>query len=172
MRGALVAVVAVATRAYAQPAPYPPPPPLPQELSITITEEQRELLDRGEISLGAHLGGGLAELAIGFGLGQAIQGRWNKKGWIFTLGEGATVALMAIGTQQGFDSGGDVPLLFIGAFVGFAVFRIWGTVDAFAEPPKHNAELRWLKAQLGMPVVMPYISKTHEAGTAGVVFRF
>ena len=36
------------------------------------------------INQGHYIGGGVASIFIGFGIGQAIQGRWKERGWIHT----------------------------------------------------------------------------------------
>lgn len=180
------------------PSPYPPPPyptPLPppvqpvqpvpppyayQPVAIQLTVEEHELLQRGEISDGAHIGGGVANIFLGFGIGQAIQGRWSEKGWLFTVGGAASITAMIVGAVSSFSSdSAEVPVLFIGGYVGFLVFHIWGAIDAFAGPPKHNRRVRELRMRLGLPQpyygrVMPYVqpSRDHGGGTAGLVFRF
>lgn len=166
---ASIIVAALAATANAQPTPPP------QQPVFQLTAEDAELLQRGEISDAAHLGGGAASLVLGFGVGQAIQGRFGEKGWIFAVGESVTLLGMVVGTVQGFDSGGDIPLLFIGSVIGYAVFRFWDVIDAFVAPPKHNDRIRMLRFQLGMPVytrVIPYVHKSAETSTAGLVFRF
>ena len=91
---ALVAVLAGS--AAAQPGLTPPsyayagPPPL----SLQLTDDDVKLLNRGEISDDRWLGGGVASVLVGFGVGQAIEGRWGETGWIFTLGEGGSFASM------------------------------------------------------------------------------
>ncbi len=177
---ALIGVAVLGSTAYAQ-SPYPDPPPLPPEtydqpVVIQLSPDAAALLARGEISDGEHVGGGFVSLVVGFGLGQAIQGRWADDGWKFTVGEGAALVGMIAGTQVGFDSGGDIPLLFMGSALVFLGLRLWDIYDAVAEPPRHNARVRMLRVQLGIKPsvtrVMPFI-KTHDnTSTAGLVFRF
>lgn len=207
-------VVLVGSTAAAQPgaddAPYPAPPPVqepppqpyPQPYAqppqpgyapnglvpVQLTSDQMELLQKGEISDGQHIGGAVASLFFGFGIGQAVQGRYGETGWIFTVGEIASFTAMMVGVFQAFDDctfddrcsdsnrGGE---LIIGGLVGLLAFRVWEVVDAFGGPPKHNRKVRELKMRLGMPVpmytqrVVPYINRTRDSGaTAGVVFRF
>src|ERR1043165_10125455 len=72
-----------------QPAPYYGPQPYGYQqppLNARLTVDAQWLLERGFISDGEHLGGGLAALFVGFGVGQAVQGRSGRKGWIFTVG--------------------------------------------------------------------------------------
>lgn len=171
--------------------PYAPPPQQYQpayNYPVQLSADDHELLMRGEITDGEHFGGGLAALFLGFGSGQAIQGRWSDTGWIFTLGETASLVAMVSGAIRIADDcidtiGDDVdcdhsdgpPLMIIGA-LGITVFRIWGTVDAFSGPGDHNRRVRELKWRMGMPVqvgVTPYVNRTRDGGgTAGVQIRF
>ncbi len=184
-------------------SPYPEPPPQaypPQQpyvpaphqyqppMQVQLTADEQELLQQGEISEGAHIGGGLLSLVMGFGLGQAVQGRWDETGWIFTLGEAASIAAIMVGASKSFDdcfvgdercndSEGETYL--VAGVVGFLVFRTWEIVDAFGGPGKHNRRVRDLRMRLGGPQPMytrqltPYLNKTRDGGgTAGVSFRF
>ncbi len=175
------------------PQQYPPgysPQQPPMQVQLTVDDQW--LLQRGYISDGEYIGGGLVALFIGFGVGQAVQGRWGEKGWIFTLGEGVSIAALFYGVVQALscidrnrtdgsgtcsgDEGVGVTLI---GFAGFSVFRVWETIDAFAAPPEHNRKVRALRARLGMPEPMysrltPYVSPTRDrdGGTAGVTLRF
>jgi hypothetical protein len=209
MRVAGLLLLVLGGTAYAQPGAAPPPPvqqpypqPQPQQYppppyqyqpgyGVPISREEHELLLQGEISDGAHIGGGVASLFFGFGVGQAVQGRWSDKGYIFTIGEVGTFALMIAGVVRTFDdcahdlNDGDddcghsdgPPLIIVGA-LGFSVFRIWEIVDAFSGPSDHNRRVRELKFRLGIPVqvgarVKPFVNKTRDGGaTAGLTFRF
>jgi hypothetical protein len=202
MRFAVVAAtLLVGGLAHAQPGatqPPPPPPagypPAPYQYQpgygypAQLTPEEHELLLDGEISDGEQFGGGLAALFIGFGSGQAIQGRWSDTGWIFTLGETASFVAMIAGAIRVVETCGsehDVetdcssaeggPLLIAGA-LGITVFRIWGTVDAFSGPVSHNRRVRELKYRLGMPVQVgwkPFLQRTRDGGaTAGLTLSF
>lgn len=199
---ALVLVMLVGV-AHAQPGagqPPPPPtypqqyPPPPQQYQpgyaypAQLTPEEHELLLDGEISSGAHIGGGVAALFIGFGSGQAIQGRWSDTGWIFTVGEAASIAAIiggAVRTVDDCDSVGetdcdhsDGPPLIIVGLIGFTVFHVWEIVDAFSGPAEHNRRVRDLKWRMGIPVQVgnkwsPYLNKTRDGGaSAGLQLRF
>ncbi|AFY00610.1 hypothetical protein [Bdellovibrio bacteriovorus] len=78
-----------------------------------------------------------------------------EKGWIFTVGELASLMVFMAGVGDCVDDawssnsncsnrGG---LLFAGAF-GFVGFRIWEAVDAWATPPEQNRRYRELKSRL------------------------
>ncbi len=180
-------------QAYPQPYPQQPGAPQPgygqpQVMPYQLTLDEQYLLERGFISDGEHIGGGLAAVFLGLGIGQAIQGRWSEKGYIFTLGEGASFVAMVWGLSRWAndcidsetcrdDSG---MALFAGGLIAFSVFRIWETIDAFVAPPEHNRKLRALRMRLGMPVPMyarvtPYVTspKGDSGGAvAGLSLRF
>src|SRR5688500_1571426 len=150
-----------------EPSPYPPPPPhqpyppnqpppppagyAPQPyqyVPLQLSLEDQKLLSQGEISDGAQVGGVAGNLFFGFGVGQAIQGRWGETGWIFTLGEIASITAIVVGVGQSFedcfgiddtgcnDSNDGVGLI-VGGLIGITVFRVWSVVDAFSGPQKH-----------------------------------
>jgi hypothetical protein len=209
----VIAVMTAATIAAAQPGQAPPPaqqppqgypqqpppgyPPQQQQppqgylpppyayQPVALTEEDRDLLESGEISDGQHLGGGIAALFVGLGVGQAVQGRWHETGWIFTLGETASMVAFMWGFFEMFNESSQSQTrgetLFVGGMIGLAGFRIWEIVDAFTGPPAHNARLHQLRMRLGMPPsptlyghVGPYLAPVHGGGggVAGVTLRF
>ena len=204
MPSALVIVAVLAQAAHAQPGqtqpqPYPPPaqpyppaqpdpaqgvPPPYGYAPVQVTPEEHELLLDGEISEGAHIAGAAVNFFFGFGLGQAIQGRFDKTGWIFALGGGASVAAMIIGAVQLADDcsfeaecdDSDGAGLMVVGLVGFAVFHTWGLVDSIAGPSRHNRRVRDLRMRLGlrpMYSVVPFVRETPDGGgVAGLTLRF
>lgn len=159
-------------------APYPYPP-------VQLTPEEHQLLAEGEISLGQHAGGVAANWLLGFGIGQAIQGRWSDTGWMFTLGEAAGITLMVAGAVrscfgcEGNDDDGAT--LLIGGLIGYMAFHIWSIVDAATGPAGHNRKVRALKQRVGLPMhasqrVLPYVAPAQAGGggggTAGLMLRF
>ena len=48
------------------------------------------------IKQGRYIGGGVASLFLGFGIGHAIQGRWKEKGWIHTTTQSIAVATLVV----------------------------------------------------------------------------
>lgn len=191
---------------YPQPAPQPYPQQQPygygyapqQPMTVQLTVDEQWLLQRGFITDGEHLGGGLAALFVGFGVGQAVQGRWSRKGYIFTIGEGVSIGIMIYGVFSFVDKCATDPNqdpyannttcdrafshgfgLMLGGMLALSVFRIWETVDAFVAPPQHNRELLELRTRLGMPTPMysrarPFVAPTPDGGggMAGVALRF
>jgi MFS family permease len=149
---ALVASLALTSVANAQPAMTPP-----------VAEEPIE----DEISTEAHMGGVVANVFFGMGLGQAIQGRWLDTGWIFTVGTVVSMGALVSGIE------GNGKLAMAG-LVGFGVFYSVGIYDAVVGPSRHNARVREQRARrMGYPPVMPYVSSAQVQGTvAGVSLRF
>lgn len=191
MYRALLALVATTRVAFAQPvepppdpppappidpypAPLPPQEPIvsqppPEPAPLVFTPDEAMLLQRGEIDGDKRVYGIVANVVIGFGLGQAIQGRWKDTGWKFTLGQtGGVILFFAAAGQEGQNIGFElVAGLTLLAFYG------WGIIDAAVGPEKHNDRIREIKARHGIPYTLaPYVNRTHEGGTAGLAFRF
>jgi hypothetical protein len=215
----LLSTTAAIAQPGADPAPYPPqpqgppqpmyPPPPPQPYyppqqpqpyyppgpgygpPIQLTPEDQELLAQGEISDGQYIGGAALAVFMGLGIGQAVQGRWSERGYIFTFGEIGTFALMMYGAVQLIDdcsnidgrcsnsnnSNGTGAL--VAGLVGYSVFRIWDIVDSISGPAEHNARLRDLRIRTGYrPMgtygrIKPFVAPGHDEGvTAGISFRF
>jgi hypothetical protein len=185
------------------PQPYPPPPPgqpqgyppqgyppppyaYPYGPPAPLTAEEQRLLAEGEISLGQHAGGVAADWFFGFGLGQAIQGRWSDTGWIFTLGEAASFTLIIVGfTRIDFTcddttsdpcSNDNAGVFIVGGLISYLGFHAWSIVDAAVGPARHNRKVRELKRRVGLPVeahrIIPYTLPSHGGGTVGLTFRF
>lgn len=188
----------VASAQYAAPPPpqpyYGPQPyyqqPQPQPIQLTVDEQW--LLQRGYISPGEHIGGGVVSLFFGFGVGQAVQGRWSEKGYIFTFGEIASFGAMLWGIQQlatacdydyeyGYDNCSENKerrgaTLMVGGLIALSVFRIWEVVDAFTGPADHNRRLGALRGRLGYRdgyALRPFVAPAGDGGgLAGVAMRF
>jgi hypothetical protein len=159
-------------------------------MQYQLTLDEQYLLERGYISDGAHIGGGLISLFFGWGIGQAVQGRWSEKGYIFTLGEAASVGLIiwgavGLGSESCFDCSqpnnheGTYGVMLAGGVIGILVFRVWEVIDAFAGPADHNRRLTQLRMRLGMPVpaytkLTPYVVPSRDGGgaVAGLSLRF
>ena len=123
-----------------------------KEKNIQLTEDDKDILDIGEISQARYITGGiLGTYPIGFGVGHAIQGRWTTKGWIFTAGELGTLALAYSGLISCLRSDGcsnsSSNAVVVGA-LGFIGLRIWEIVDVWATPPSHNQRYKDLKEMI------------------------
>ena len=158
-------------------------PPLPaartssyaQRYSL-LTPEERQLVAHGEIDQGQILAGGLVGTFFGFGLGHAVQGRFSDRGWIFLLGEGASMASVmtfAFTCADGIESNCDNNTGFLVAgLVGIVVFRVWELVDVWGGPAAYNRRVREARVKLyGAPVYQPpryglFVAPTFKGGRA------
>lgn len=138
----------------------------PQKFNLSnLSEDDRRILERGEISTTRYVVGGvLGTYPLGFGIGHAIQERYSDRGWIFTVGELGSIVVAAAGmgdcvtnwSSSGSCNGG---LFFLGIF-SFVGFRIWEIIDLWAVPPELNERYRELKHRMGdnitfRPVFVP-----------------
>ena len=144
-----------------------------QPVKLQLTPDEQDLLDRGYISGGQHVAGGVAALFVGFGVGHAIQGRWTNVGWIMTVGEAASLStsvaagywtLAACFSNQATQCDTAGALVVMGA-LSLIGFRLAGTIDAFVSPPRHNRRLHDLQLRLGSP-------SDGNGATAGLTLRF
>jgi hypothetical protein len=158
------------------------PPPLP-----VLSAEDRQILEDGEVSDGQWIGGVAASIGLGFGIGQAIEGRWRDTGWIFTLGESASFVTMIVSLSAAIgecwdcsaaethrqDQAADV---FFGSLIVFAGLHIWEIGDAAIAPAEHNERYHAMRARHPeMYSVMPYVVPSRSGsggGFAGVSLRF
>ncbi len=200
----VVAVCGLVASARAQPGPDQPvqPPPNMQfappayayqpPAQVEITPDEQRMLERGEISNGRIITGGVIAITIGYGIGQAVEGRWGDTGWVFSIGEtAATVGFFAGFARIVSDNttkcvrdscteSNNGAGLFIGSAIALTVLHIWESVDAFAGPHNYNEKLARLRARLGMPPpvvsrrIVPFVAPPDSgAGTvAGVALRF
>ncbi|MEO8552876.1 MAG: hypothetical protein ABI678_23015, partial [Kofleriaceae bacterium] len=103
------------------------------------------------------VGGVASALTLGFGSGQAVQGRWRDTGWIFTVGEAASIGVLAFAwpsstrpagcysyCQTGSES------VAIGAIVALLAIHTWEIGDAIIAPGLRNQRFRRLTNRYGM----------------------
>ena len=99
------------------------------------------------ISQGRYIGGGVASIFLGFGIGHAVQGRWKDGGWIHTaLQSGVFVAYIGalVYTAKSFVEAGDAKTLSADTKTGLGITggiilvlmgsRIWEMVDTMDTP--------------------------------------
>jgi hypothetical protein len=190
IKAAAIVLVMLGGLAHAQPSATPPTYPTqyptygnqPQQLQLTADE--METLAIGYITDGQLIGGGLASLFVGFGVGQAVEGRWHDTGWIFTLGEPVAFGVMIYGVFQsigcidnncsGSHNSGETAAI-VGA-VGLVGLRLWEIIDAFTGPGRQNTKWIGLQQRMGNPIpqyVRPYIAPSAGGGAvAGISLRF
>jgi len=197
-------ISALSTTAFAQSAPAAAPAPAPAaapsvvvvntaapapsaEAHLQLSAEDQELILDGEIGPVAHIGGGLVATFVGFGVGQAVQGRWLERGWIFTVGETAGLGVMMYGLGQaatscvnedGSSCGSSGAGLIIGGAIAVTGFHLWETIDAFVAPIGHNRRVRAAKLHAmghsGIASVTPYVvpPSTGDGAVGGLSLRF
>ncbi|HEY8271909.1 MAG TPA: hypothetical protein VIG33_13545 [Pseudobdellovibrionaceae bacterium] len=144
----------------------------------TLDEEDRRILHIGEISTSSYvIGGILGTYPLGLGIGHAIQGRYMDKGWIFTVGELGSLAVVMGGVGSCLDSisnssrcnGG---AWFLGA-MGYVGFRIWEIIDVWAAPPEINRRYHNLKFRMeSRAILSPLLAPTRDGAVFGLRMTF
>jgi hypothetical protein len=187
---AITSTVAVRS-AHADPeGASPSPPSVPSAPALTPRAPSDladvELARRSEISGVQTAAGVLTATVVGFGMGQAAEGRWRDTGWIYTLGESISLGAAVIGLGE------DIKHCPIGIFrgdgwcgpanasavlglVGFGAFHLAGIIDAAVAPGRHNQGVRDARRRLGgasAPHVVPYVAPTGHGSTVGLAMSF
>lgn len=145
----------------------------------TLTEEEADIVAHGEVSVGKWITGGVLASTIGFGIGQAAQGRWRYTGWIFTAGEaGSLVAVGYAGIDMLINSdhrgkGDFQPYVLFGGLIVFGGLKIWDGIDGWAGPPRHNKRYRELLEKSGrkpglIDRVKPFVGPVRGPGDGAV----
>ena len=178
---ALFSFSALAQTPASSPEPVPPSNKKPM---YPITAEEQKLLDRGEIGETSYVVGAiLGTWPIGFGVGHAIQGRYMEKGWIFTLGEAASIAVLIRGLNRcGYyaddwdkeDSCNDGDELVLIGALGFIGFKVWEIVDLWVTPREINERIRTLRVRqmYGAMTVEPGFIPLADGGMLGLRMSF
>lgn len=121
------------------------------------------------VSKGRYITGGILGSTFGFGIGHGIQGRYAEKGWIFTAGEVAGLAILTpAATQCAQDNQNNsnkdcTPAqksIITGGYLILLGFHIWEIVDV------------WTGATPVEDKVSAFILPVPGATTAGLVYRF
>lgn len=124
-----------------------------------LSLQERQLLGDGLMSTQDYVTGGVVGSLVGFGIGHAFQGRYQRRGWIFTAGESLGLSLLAWRAAEcdrqveenkangSKDKGCDD----VGAFVGFGTFlgfRIWEAIDLWAQGLSHRRRVKEIQDRL------------------------
>ena len=128
---------------------------------------------------GIAIAGGVAtSMFLGFGLGQAIEGRWHDTGWIFSLGEGiaggALFAGMVIEAGCDFSCKSGSGVLAIG-WIGLVGLRVAEVIDASVGPARHNNRVQRDRPPVAskprmIPLVVP--APRGDGALAGLALSF
>jgi len=146
-----------------------------------LTPDEQTLLARGEISTERHVLGSVGAGLLGLGIGQAIQGRWKARGWIFTLGELAGFGMIVAASIESDLDETLVNALAIGGWVSFVGLHVWEVADAIVVPGRHNRRVRNLRVKAGLPMSASPLrfdearGRARELGSGAIVeltFRF
>ncbi|MEZ4363749.1 MAG: hypothetical protein R3B48_26460 [Kofleriaceae bacterium] len=141
------------------------------------------LLERGEIPTGRYVFGGIVSSMYGFGIGHAIQKRWTESGWLFTVGEIASLALAVHTIQRASSDCVRTEIECAGqrgyavltglALLSYTGFRIAEVTDSWSAPPHHNDQVRAARERAHrLRTATPYLTPTHDGGMAGFVKTF
>ncbi len=191
MRITLAFLVLVAGTAAAQPAITPPyaygteVSQIPQISQISqISDDDRDIIEKGDIGPSRAIGGTLAAGFIGFGVGQGIEGRYGERGWIFTVADSVSCMTMFTGLLAiagGSSESSRYHVAYGLALGGAAVClgsRVWQVIDAAVAPDAHNKRYRAALARNSGHVreakVVPYLVPAERGGggVAGISMRF
>lgn len=126
----------------------------PQTFSMELSSASEDYNSSAKtISTGRYIGGGVASILVGFGVGHAIQGRYKEKGWIFTVAELVTiggyftsVTLLVGDAIDIAETGGDIDVGAVKTKGGMALaflavgigVRVWEMVDAWILPSQYK----------------------------------
>jgi len=174
-RALAVTILLAARVAAAQPGQTPPNA---QRFRL-LSEEDRELIARGEVSDGQIVGGGLVGTVFGFGLGHVVEGRYLDRGWIFTAGETVATAMLIKYLSDCYHvTGPDTCNQQHGGWLAGGMllalgFRLWEILDVWHGPSVLNERVREARWRAGLtPVGFEIGPAPGAGGTASLTLRF
>jgi hypothetical protein len=175
----LIVIGVFATSASALAGPPGEVAPTP---SLQLRGDELQLLAEGEITTDQKVAAAITDVMVGFGVGQAIEGRWRDTGWELALGDAAfgtvfMAGLMAASLPDGprcHDPScqGQIhvnPAMIIG-LVGLGLVRTGGAIDAVVGANDHNRRVRELRARVS--TMSPYLTRSGDGAVAGIDLRF
>jgi hypothetical protein len=137
-----------------------------------LSSDDEKVLMRGMITPNQQIAGGILSIVPGFGLGQAVENRYEEKGWIFTVGEATSVGIaLAAGPHCIFDT--NTPHGSCGVTTAFGIvaglIKLWEVGDAWIAPISNNQryeQLHWQKGRVytGFNIVPAPIGKENAPG--------
>lgn len=123
--------------------------------------------DKQNLDQSRYIASGILGTIPGFGIGHAIQDRWQEKGWIFTAGELTSLSLMAVGGASCMGGGNHMngghhncsgirPALAMSGMIGFLGFKVWEIIDVWSYPSKDvQSEISGSTSFQLLPLVTP-----------------
>jgi hypothetical protein len=123
----------------------------PAQSMTQLTDNDRRILENGEIRSFRRVAGNILAVYPGFGIGHAVHGRYLHRGWIFTLGEVGSAAVIAT-SLSGCESATDGCFAALIGFSGFIGFKVWEFVDSIVGPIRDNRQYRNLQSHFRMSV--------------------
>ncbi len=118
---------------------------------------------------------------LGLGVGQAIQGRWKSRGWIFTFGELAAFGMIVAASAESDLDENLVGALGVAGWGSLLGLHVWEVADAIVVPGRYNRRVRDLRVKAGLPVNASSFQfddvrgRTRDLSTGAVIeltFRF
>lgn len=107
-----------------------------REKKIVLTDDEKIVLDNGDLGPVRYTVGGILGVYPGFGIGHGVQGRWSSRGRIFAGGELVSGFLIIFGVLSTHCSSSGNTLTCsndatkIGV-LGFVGFKIWEIIDVW-----------------------------------------
>lgn len=102
-----------------------------------VASAQEKVDGKVPVATGKYITGGVLGSTIGFGIGHAVQGRYEDKGWIFTATESAGLVLLIAGcssTKRNSDGDKECsnPGLSAVGLITLIGFHVWEIVDIWS----------------------------------------
>ncbi|MFK8139132.1 MAG: hypothetical protein AB8E15_12290 [Bdellovibrionales bacterium] len=136
------------------------------EFRRKLSPEDQSILMNGRIGPASWVTGPLASYLIGFGSGQAIQGRFNSDGLKFAVMDGVSVAVVLFTSVQCLESlgncDGSLGTITLAATV-LAISRLWQLGDSVFSPIYYNKRFDYLKRlEEDSVAIVPYLDSSKE----------
>jgi len=139
----------------------------PSTWPSTLSESERDLLMKGEFSSREIFQSGLLGTFVGIGMGHLAQRRWREGGWVYAVGEGGAVGVVAAALQEG-DT--DAAIYAAYALAGIRAVQI---LDVWIYPNVHNARVRRLRERIAEHDLYMHVLPDGDGGVMlGLSLRF
>jgi len=180
MRTALgIAILALLTRVAGA---APPGATVPTPEQYRLSAEDMDVLADGEITSDTKIGAAIADVLVGYGVGQAMEGRWRQTGWQLAIGDAAFSSVFVVGlmaaalphgegrcVQPGCAGSIHTNAAMIIGLVGLGLVRTGGAIDAVVGANSHNRRVHDLRTRVSKA---PFLSSSDNGVVAGLDLRF